>query len=153
MSLNPCSRMGCCPTAIPKGLKYYQVLFHQRLNIRGSTAAAAPSVPAASRCSWTRPTSRRRPPAPTTSPRRSSSTVTHRRHSTAPVEERRRWSLTGPSGATTARKQSEAQDTRAVASTASALTQPADEATSVSATKASRATLTSLTTAKVNPLS
>ena len=30
MSLNPCSGMGCCQTAIPKGLKYYQVEFYRQ---------------------------------------------------------------------------------------------------------------------------
>ncbi|CAD6258106.1 unnamed protein product [Miscanthus lutarioriparius] len=35
MSLNPCSGMGCCQTAIPKGLQYYQVWFDHRLNMSG----------------------------------------------------------------------------------------------------------------------
>ncbi|XP_066341005.1 wall-associated receptor kinase 5-like isoform X2 [Miscanthus floridulus] len=35
MSLNPCSGMGCCQTAIPKGLKYYHVWFNHRLNMSG----------------------------------------------------------------------------------------------------------------------
>ena len=30
MSLNPCSGMGCCQTAIPKGLEYYRVRFDRR---------------------------------------------------------------------------------------------------------------------------
>jgi len=33
MSLNPCSGMGCCQLAIPKGLKYYQVWFDHRFNM------------------------------------------------------------------------------------------------------------------------
>jgi len=35
MSLNPCSGMGCCQTAIPKGLQYYHVWFDRRLNMSG----------------------------------------------------------------------------------------------------------------------
>ena len=33
MSLNPCSGMGCCQTAIPKGLQYYEVWFDHRFNM------------------------------------------------------------------------------------------------------------------------